>query len=107
MGPNGKLYNAWSDSKTKGTMPINMEDDKPIVSEAFKKAMEAKKLSNALSGVDICDVPECDYCKVQRGGEESTLSMSRSQTPQLSESGSVTPKETGTVTSTLLYTATK
>ena len=54
--------------------------------------MEAKKLSNALSGVDSCDVPECDYCKVQ-GGEESTFSMSRSQTPQLSESGSITPKE--------------
>ena len=93
MGANGKLYNSWSDPKTKGTMPIDMVDDKPIVSEDFKKAMMSKKVTNALSGVDICDVPEC-YCKAQ-GGEESTLSLSRCQTPQLSESGSVTPKESG------------
>ena len=93
MGAKGKLYNSWSDPKTKGTMPIDMVDDKPIVSEDFKKAMMSKKVTNALSGVDICDVPEC-YCKAQ-GGEESTLSLSRCQTPQLSESGSVTPKESG------------
>ena len=47
--------------------------------------------------MDICDVPECYYCKVQTGGEESTMSLSRCQTPQLSESGSATPsKESGT-----------
>ena len=84
-------------------MPIDITDDKPIVSELFKKAMEAKRINNTLSGVDICDVPEC-YCKTL-GGEESTLSLSRCQTPQLTESGSVTPKESGSVTpkGTYLY----
>ena len=41
---------------------IDMSDDRPIVSEDFKKLMEQKRNSNGLSGVDVCDVQDC-YCK--------------------------------------------
>ena len=68
-------------------MPIDITDDRPVLSEVFRKAMEVKKATNALSGVDVCDVQDC-YCKT-----EST--MSKSNTPMQSESGSATPKETG------------
>ncbi len=87
MAPNDKVHNEWSNEGTRGKMPIDMNDDKPIVTEQFKKAMEAKKISNLLSGVDVCDVPDC-YCK---SSEDSNF-VSKSTTPQTA-SGSVTPKE--------------
>ena len=40
------IHNAWSDRTSAGKMPIDMTDDKPIVSEDFKKLMESKRLTN-------------------------------------------------------------
>ena len=89
VGPDAKVHNEWSNPRTKGKMPIDMTDDKPIVSEEFKKAMEAKKGTNALSGVDVCDVPDCDVCDYLM----ETTAPSKCETPSASQSGSATPKE--------------
>ena len=40
------IHNSWSDSTSAGKMPIDMTDDKPIVSEDFKNLMESKRLTN-------------------------------------------------------------
>lgn len=95
LGAQDKVHNEWSNPKTKGKMPIDMTDDKPIVSEEFKKAMEAKKHSNALSGVDVCDVADC-YCLM----EQETAAASKCETPSASQSGSATPKDGGKVAKT-------
>ena len=96
LGAQDKVHNEWSNPKTRGKMPIDMTDDKPIVSEEFKKAMEAKKGSNALSGVDVCDVPDCYVCLVM----EETAAPSKCDTPSASQSGSATPKDGGKVAKT-------
>ena len=68
-----------------------MSDDRPIVSEDFKKLMEQKRNSNGLSGVDVCDVQDC-YCK-NEVVYATSKSGTGSVTPVQEESGSVTPKE--------------
>ena len=59
--------------------------------------MEQKKQNNALSGVDNCDVIDCDTCIFLYCKNEVAYSSSKagtgSVTPQPS-SGSITPKET-------------
>ncbi len=89
IGENSELRNSWEDPRTRGRMPIDISDDKPFVSQEFKLAMEAKRGTTVLSGVDACDVPDC-FCKIESA--YNTIAPTESTTP-LNTSGSVTPKE--------------
>jgi hypothetical protein len=89
MSDKVELHNEWSDDKTKGSIPIDIADDRPVLSEEFKAAMEAKKTNNSLSGVDLCDVLDC-YCKTD--ALITAANTTGNVTPQgTASSGSVTP----------------
>lgn len=96
--PSESVHNPWSDEGPKSLMPIDMVDDKPTITDEFKKLMELKKGTNCLSGVDVCDVPDC-YCVTEESCMATSKANTGTATPQQS-SGSATPKENKKVNNT-------